>query len=49
MIFGVKKYDTLLRPEDRFEAIEKIILEIASWAPHQILDFKNRVKPILEH
>jgi hypothetical protein len=47
--FWSEEYDTLLRPEDRFEAIEKIILEIASWAPHQILDFKNRVKPILEH
>ena len=47
--FWSEEYDTLVKPEERFEAIERIILEIASWAPHQILDFKNRVKPILEH
>ena len=49
VIFGVKNTIHWLNPNERFEAIERIILEIASWAPHQILDFKRRVKPILEH
>jgi hypothetical protein len=29
--------------------IVKVCKEIASWTPEQILDFKRRVKPIVDH
>ncbi len=47
--FWSEEYDTIEEPSKRFIAIEKVLQEIASWTPDQILDFKRRVKPIIEH
>ncbi len=47
--FWSEEYDTLEKPNERFIALEKIFKEIGSWSPDQVLDFKRRVKPIMEH
>ncbi len=47
--FWSEEYDMIEEPSKRFIAIEKILQEIASWTPDQILDFKRRAKPIIEH
>ena len=47
--FWSEEYDQIERPNERFLALEKIFIEIGSWTPDQVLDFKRRVKPILEH
>ena len=47
--FWSEDYDTISDPAHRFLAIEKILLEISSWTPEQVLDFRRRVKPLLEH
>ena len=47
--FWSEEYDMIIDPAHRLQAIETILLQIASWTPEQILDFKRRVKPILEH
>jgi len=47
--FWSEEYDDIESPSDRFLAIEKVLLQIASWSPEEILDFKRKVKPVLEH
>tara|TARA_R110000868_G_scaffold13414_1_gene62708 strand:- start:38 stop:1417 length:1380 start_codon:yes stop_codon:yes gene_type:complete len=47
--FWSEDYDTVEDPGERFVEIEKILLEISSWTPEEVLDFKRRVKPILEY
>jgi hypothetical protein len=47
--FWSEEYDNIQTPADRFIEIEKVLLKIASWSPEEVLDFKRRVKPILEH
>jgi hypothetical protein len=47
--FWDEGYDELENPSFRMQAIRNIIAEIASWDNDRILDFKRRVKPILEH
>ena len=47
--FWSEEYDNTQTPADRFIEIEKVLLKIASWSPEEVLDFKRRVKPILEH
>ena len=47
--FWSEDYDTIESPSDRLVAIENILKEIASWSRDDILYFKRRVKPILEH
>jgi hypothetical protein len=47
--FWSEEYDMIIDPAHRLQAIETVLLQIASWTPDQILDFKRRVKPILEH
>jgi len=47
--FWSEEYDNIESPSDRLLAIEEILLQIASWSPEQVLEFKSKVKPILEH
>jgi hypothetical protein len=47
--FWDESYDLISISSDRFTAIEKVLIEIASWNDEQILSFKLRVKPILDH
>lgn len=47
--FWPEDYDQSGGPEDRIKRIVEVIKVIASWTPEQIIDFKRRVKPILEH
>jgi hypothetical protein len=47
--FWSEDYDTMDSPSDRFREIERILVEIGSWTPDQILDFKRRAEPIVEH
>jgi hypothetical protein len=36
-------------PEERMRRIREVFKTVAAWDQNQILDFKRRVKPILEH
>ena len=47
--FWDEGYDDLENPSFRMQAIRNIIAEIATWDNDRILDFKRRVKPILDH
>lgn len=47
--FWDEGYDELDNPSFRMQAIRNIIAEIATWDNDKILDFKRRVKPILDH
>ena len=47
--FWDESYDEIEDPRMRLFEIVKVCKEIASWSPEQILDFKRRVQPILEH
>lgn len=47
--FWPEDYDQAGGPEDRIKRIVEVIKVIASWTPEQIIDFRRRVKPILEH
>jgi hypothetical protein len=47
--FWSEDYDEGGGPEDRIMRIVEVIKIIASWTPEQIIDFRRRVKPILEH
>jgi hypothetical protein len=47
--FWNESYDEFQDPARRMQAIRNIIAEIATWDNDKILDFKRRVKPILEH
>ena len=47
--FWDESYDDESQPGLRMEKILNNVKLIASWTPDQVLDFKRRVKPILEH
>ena len=47
--FWSEAYDNIDDPSLRLLAIEGILIKIASWTTDEILDFKRRVKPIVEH
>jgi hypothetical protein len=47
--FWDESYDEIEDPKRRLFEIVKVCKEIASWTPEQILDFKRRVKPIVDH
>lgn len=47
--FWSEEYDNIESPSERMIAIEQILLQIGSWSAEQVLDFKRRVKPIVEH
>ena len=47
--FWDESYDNEPQPGRRFNLIKNVLANIASWNEQQILTFKNRVKPILDH
>ena len=47
--FWSEDYDEQGGPEDRMRRIMSVMEEISKWTPEQIIDFRRRVKPILEH
>jgi hypothetical protein len=47
--FWDESYDDIEDPRQRLYKIVQVCKEIGSWTPEQILDFKRRVKPIVEH
>jgi hypothetical protein len=47
--FWDEGYDDLIDPSERMRAIKTVIEDISRWDNDKILDFKRRVKPILEH
>lgn len=47
--FWDESYDTITDPIPRMREIDRILQYIGSWDNNQILDFKRRVKPIVEH
>jgi hypothetical protein len=47
--FWDESYDEIEDPKRRLYEIIKVCKDIASWSPEQILDFKCRVKPIVDH
>ena len=47
--FWDESYDSEPHPGMRFNLIKNVLANIASWNEQQILTFKNRVKPILDH
>lgn len=47
--FWDESYDTIADPTQRMQAIMNIIDDISSWDHNKILDFKRRVRPILDY
>jgi hypothetical protein len=47
--FWDESYDNISDPKMRMKAIVDVCKVIGSWNEQQILDFKRKVKPILEH
>ena len=47
--FWDESYDEIEDPKMRLYKIVEVCKYIGSWTPEQIIDFKRRVKPILEH
>lgn len=47
--FWDESYDDIADPVERMKAIMNVIEQIGQWTPEQILDFKRRVQPILDH
>jgi hypothetical protein len=47
--FWNEEYDDITEAGHRMRAIRNVIEDIATWDNNKILDFKRRVKPILEH
>jgi len=47
--FWSEEYDTIQNPATRLQEIARVCKEIGSWDQQKILDFRRRVKPILEH
>jgi len=47
--FWDESYDTTEDPGQRFIKIANIMKKIGSWNDHQILEFRRKVKPILDH
>jgi len=47
--FWDESYDGIVESGDRMRAIRSVIQDISLWDNNKIIDFKRRVKPILEH
>lgn len=47
--FWDENYDNLTDPRQRMNAILNVMKHIGSWDRNQIIDFRRRVKPILDH
>lgn len=47
--FWDESYDTITDPTQRMQAIMNIIDDIGNWDNEKILDFKRRVRPILDY
>ncbi len=47
--FWDESYDDILEPIPRMRKIDEVLQSIGEWDNNQILDFKRRVKPIIEH
>jgi hypothetical protein len=47
--FWDESYDTIANPGERMKAIKRVIEDISTWDNDKILDFKRRVKPILDY
>ena len=47
--FWDESYDTCHDPHERMRKLAAVTDQIGQWTPEQIIDFKHRVKPILEH
>lgn len=47
--FWSENYDNIKEPRTRMKEIVRICEEISKWNDEQILDFRRRVKPILDH
>jgi hypothetical protein len=47
--FWDESYDQIGDPNTRMRRLVKLTEEIGNWNNDQIIDFKRRVKPILDH
>lgn len=47
--FWCEEYDNIKDPRARMREIVRICEDIGKWTPAQIIDFKRKVKPILDH
>lgn len=47
--FWSEEYDNIQNPPTRLQEIARLCQEISMWDREKILDFRRRVKPILEH
>lgn len=47
--FWDESYDNIVDHGERMNAIMDVCRYIGTWTPEQILDFRHKVKPILEH
>ena len=47
--FWDESYDTIQDPKQRMKAIIELCKQIGSWNDQQIIDFRRKVKPILDH
>jgi hypothetical protein len=47
--FWCEEYDNIKDPRERMREIVRICEDIGKWSPQQIIEFKRKVKPILDH
>ena len=47
--FWDESYDDIEDPGERMRKLMDIVGQISTWTPEQIVDFRRRVKPILDH
>ncbi len=47
--FWDENYDNIPEPRQRMAAIFNVLKYIGSWNNEQIIDFRRKVKPILDH
>ena len=47
--FWDESYDNIINPSERMAAILNICKDIATWDNAKVIDFRRRVKPILDH
>ena len=47
--FWDESYDNIDDPGERMRKIMEVVGYIGTWTPEQIIDFRRRVKPILDH
>lgn len=47
--FWDESYDDCKDPVERMQRIDSLIKNIGEWTPEQLLDFRRKVKPIVEH